>query len=249
MKPKKCLICGGLSHPLKQIDKYGIFKCLQCALEFTVPMPSAADLRRFYSDYSDFHAPDKTVTWNARKNIRRLKAYGLTRKTRLLDYGCGKNVFVAQGNSAAWHGYDAYNEHNSPALLGRSYDFITMWGVLEHLVDPVETVTRLSGMLHSGGLLVLTTVSTETGIPYRHKPPEHVTYWSHAALQSLYQQCGLELMECCPYQMHQYADIYLRCVLNAAKVPSVLQKHMHWKGRNFILVPTNEVLAIGKKSA
>jgi len=214
-------------------------------MEFTDPMPNQKQLRDFYSDYRDFHAPDSTVVANAKKNIQFLGKYGLTRRMRLLDYGCGKNLFVAQGKSKNWHGYDEYNENSAASLLEGEFDFITLWGVLEHLPNPVREIKKLSRMLRPQGRLALTTVSSETGMPYRHKPPEHVTYWTEDALRRLLHQCGLKTIDYRPYYMYQDSSIYLRCIFNAAKVPNEIRKHVSWQGKPRLLVPTNEVMVLG----
>jgi hypothetical protein len=245
MKSKKCLICSGPSVPIKRIAKYNILKCGVCRMEFTDPMPSQKELGSFYFDYRDFHAPDHTVASNAKKNIKFLKKHGLTRKMRLLDYGCGKNLFVAQGKSKNWHGYDEYNENCDVSLLKGGFDFITLWGVLEHLPDPVGDMKMLARMLNPKGRLALTTVSSQTGIPYRHKPPEHLTYWTKEAMQRLFRRCGLKMLEYDQYFMYQSADIYLRCIWNAAKVPERIRKQIRWHGKQMLLVPTNEVIVLG----
>src|ERR1043165_5028215 len=244
MESNKCLICGGLSIPIKRIARYKILRCGVCGMEFTHPMPSQKELRDFYSNYRDFHAPDPTVASNAKKNLQLLKKHGLTRNMRLLDYGCGKNLFVAQGKSGNWHGYDEYNENCDASMLEGKFDFITLWGVLEHLPNPVDEMKKLSRMLRLNGRLALTTVSSETGMPYRHKPPEHVTYWTEDALRRLFRQCGMKTIEYRPYFMYQNSNIYLRCVFNAAKVPNEIRKHIRWSGKQRLFVPTNEVMVL-----
>jgi hypothetical protein len=247
MNSNVCLICHGHSTQIKKLEKYAILKCLTCGLEFTSPMPSAKVLGNFYSGYNDFHAPDDTVSSNARRNIRLLSKYGLTRKSRLLDYGSGKNLFVPEGKSPSWHGYDRYTENCGQSLLKDKYDFITLWGVLEHLPHPIKEVQMLARLLKPQGQLALTTVGTETGIPYRYKPPEHVTYWTQASMRKLFHRCGLKIVTYEPYFMQQRSEIYLRCIFNAAKVPDGVRKHLHWKGKSAIVVPTNEVLVVAVK--
>jgi len=203
------------------------------------------ELMQFYTGYQDFHAPCETLKINARRNIKLLSDYGLTKKKRLLDYGCGRNLFVTVGKTDKWRGYD-------PFVLGldscpvSSYDFLTLWGVLEHLHDPETYMKCIRGLLKNKGHIALTTVSTETGMPYRHKPPEHLTYWTEKSLRLLFQKVGLKVIAYEPYFMVQQADVYLRCVFDAAKVPMHLRKQLAWRGKQTVLVPTNEVLVIGK---
>lgn len=185
---------------------------------------------------------------NARKNIQFLKKHGLTRSAQLLDYGCGKNLFVTQGKSQNWHGYDKYNVHGDSSLLKQKFDFITLWGVLEHLTNPVQSLKMLAQMLNPEGRLVLTTVSSETGIPYRHKPPEHVTYWTEEGMRRLFRRCGMKMVGYQPYFMYQNSDIYLRCVWNAGKIPDKMRKQISWNGKRTVFVPTNEVIVFGART-
>ncbi len=244
---KGCLVCGLQSFPVKKVGGCAILKCSGCGLEFADPMPSPAALRHFYSGYRDFHAPNRVVTANASKNVKLLAKHGLTRGSRLLDYGCGKNLFAAQGFPANWKGYDPHNGNCDRSVLRGSFDFVTLWGVLEHLADPVVEVRRLASRLVPNGRLALTTVWVESGVPYRHKPPEHLTYWTEDALCRLLRRCGLEAVKFQPYFMHQDADIYLRCVFDAAKMPDPVREHVRWGGGETVTVPTNEVLVVGRK--
>jgi SAM-dependent methyltransferase len=229
------------------MEKNTIFRCNGCGLEFTDPMPGIDELEKFYTGYKDFHAQTKIVKLNAAKNIQFLESYGLTRDMRLLDYGCGKNIFVRQGKSKHWFGYDRFNKNNDALLLRQSFDFVTLWGVLEHLTDPVREMKKITGLLASGGKVALTTVSTETGIPYRHKPPEHVVYWTRQSLDELFRCCGLKMIYHSQYFMYQDSAVYLKCVLNAGKVPESIQEQIRWKTRKIPLVPTNEVIVVGQK--
>jgi len=92
--------------------------------------------------------------------------------------------------------------------------------------------------------LALTTVSTELAIPYQHKPPEHVTYWTRAALEEALSRNDMRLCEHREYFMKQDSDIYLDAVLRT--VPQHLRKQIGHTLPEMVEVPTNEIFAVAQ---
>jgi len=230
---------------IKTKSNFKIFKCSKCGLEFVCPMPNSEQLRSFYQDYSNFRAAEEVLILNAKKNIDRLLKFGLTRERRLLDFGCGANIFVSLGNSKRWFGYDYYKPTEKNMInnfIDQKWDFITMWGVLEHLTDPKCQITQLAQTLNPGGIMALTTVTTESAIPFQYKPPEHVTYWTKKAIKSLFSSVGLTILEYENYKMIQRSDIYLNCVMRT--VPKKFQRQISHSLPDFIEVPTNEIFVV-----
>ena len=246
-----CPACQDIREKVKIKTKfhYKIFICNNCGLEFVYPMPNPEQLGNFYQNYSDFRAAEDVSKLNARKNIERLSKFGLTSESTLLDFGCGANIFVSLGNSKNWFGYDYYKTTEKNMInnfTDQKWDFITMWGVLEHLTDPKSQIAQLAQTLNPGGIMALTTVTTESVIPYQYKPPEHVTYWTKKAIKSLFSSVGLTILEYEDYKMIQRSDIYLNCVIRT--VPKKFQRQISHSLPDFIEVPTNEIFVLGIKN-
>lgn len=243
-----CLICSGDSFLIKPLEKTSIFKCISCGLEFANPMPSEEELKEFYTDYRYYSQYDREMITNAvgknvERNIRHLGKYGLTRESRLLDFGCGDNLFVKQGHSRNGVGYD-YPKQNIPE---GKFDFITLWGVLEHLSNPMEIVRSLVPKLKDKGKIVMTTVSTETGIPYRYRVPVHLVWWSRKSIKELFVRTGIELKEISNYYTIQNPEFYLDRILDRGMVPDEIKKMISINTKEDILVPTNEILVVGER--
>jgi 2-polyprenyl-3-methyl-5-hydroxy-6-metoxy-1,4-benzoquinol methylase len=156
--------------------------CRDCGLVWTDPRPDAEANRKFYSEeyrvaYKGAFQPKLK---HAYREIRRAWArYERLRDRvnsgdRLLDVGSGGGFFnhVMQRMGLEVHGIEpnfgfgsyAIDELGVPTTIGfiqdaglqpRSFDFITINHVLEHLEDPCEVLTQLAGLLKDDGILVV----------------------------------------------------------------------------------------------
>ena len=248
-----CNTAGG--NYFIQIPKsdHKIFKCSQCGLEYTYPVPSDDELRDFYCNYNDPKAPSDVVQLNTQKNIELLKNFGYSVNHSMLDYGTGDADFVKIA------GDNCYGVDFKKSNVGRVYedidsvpikhfDFITLWGVLEHLNDPIKIINELSQRLKTKGILALTTVNAEGVIPYYYKPVEHLTYWTRNSFELLFERCGFQIVDIQPYTMFQRKEIYLNRLLSRTPepykkafddaLPSLPQ---------YLDVPTNEVIVVAEK--
>jgi len=263
---KNCPICNNQSFILKkgitfkapEHDEffknhpnliYNILKCGGCSLEFCDPMPTEKVLKTLYSKtYKNPRASEEIVKLNAKKNIKLLKKYGLTKKSSLMDYGSGKeNNFIKAGNVKSWYGYDPYLNWTK---VKKEHDFITMWGILEHSVDPIKTLRDVYRLLKNKGRIAITTVFNPfTNISYNHRPPEHTLYFTEESIRRLFKKTGFKILEYSSYEMWQKPNIYLWCIFNSSKMAQKIRNKIHIDIKKPILVPTNEVFIVGEKSS
>ncbi|MFO1461742.1 MAG: class I SAM-dependent methyltransferase [Verrucomicrobiota bacterium] len=135
----------------------------------------------------------------------------------LLDIGCGTGGFLEQlrgryPDAYTLTGYDVAGpalEHarglgievhrGSLTRLkdqGRTFDAITLWAVLEHVPNPVETVEIASCLLKPGGALLALVPNLDSlavrllAGKYRYILPQHVNYFSGATLRRLLSDAG-----------------------------------------------------------
>lgn len=135
---------------------FQLWRCETCQ---TIHCRQVVDLAHYYSKYPFALA---TLTWPFRlfyrQLRRRLKRYGLGPGNSLLDYGCGRGIFVNflrdRGFSRAT-GYDPYgatNEYGDPAILRNApFDFILLQDVLEHVEDAPALLREMDPLLAPGG--------------------------------------------------------------------------------------------------
>lgn len=133
---------------------------------------------------------------------------------RLLDFGCGWGEFVAQCNAL---GFDAVGVDFAPdrqenakvkifpsldAVLATrdsaaSFHAVTMFQVLEHLVEPREILEQVAALMAPGGVLILETpdVTGVTGVQSRQDylaigPLGHINGFTPKSLAALAKAVG-----------------------------------------------------------
>ncbi len=178
LAPLQCLLCGGLRHR-SIFNEFGIdiVRCQKCQHVFS-SFPSSPHNDGFWgnevTDGDHFY-------WNQ----RRARMYGDFRKKfvagrsgRLLDMGCGLGFFLkAMEPYTEW---DAYGCEISAAavryareklglqnvvcgqlenadLPQASFDIITMWDVIDHILRPDALLSHCRVLLRKGGICFIRT--------------------------------------------------------------------------------------------
>jgi SAM-dependent methyltransferase len=194
--------------------------CTDCGLGRVTPLPSSEQLLRFYEkhyrqDYKSRREPAAHhVLRGARIAVSRLRRLrgAILPGARVLDAGCGSGEFLYLLRSIGCdvvgidpdEGYRHYverelgltvyagglHQQNFPA---GAFDLITLFHVLEHLPQPVESLRQLSSWLRPEGLLVVEVPNLESRAehPARRFHPAHVTYFSGPALTYAGERAGL----------------------------------------------------------
>jgi 2-polyprenyl-3-methyl-5-hydroxy-6-metoxy-1,4-benzoquinol methylase len=137
-----------------------------------------------------------------------------------MDIGCGAGVFLKMADRNAWKqciGIDINENYSAiykqtagvqfinssfermdPEKIGRGYDVISMWSVLEHLYDLQTILGRITEMLKPGGLLFIlvpNAASLATRLMRERSPTfnwKHVSHFTPQSLKALMAQHGLK---------------------------------------------------------
>lgn len=203
--------------------------CANCGLGRVDPMPSAGQLLKFYEchyrqEYKGRREPAAHhVLRGARTAAARLRwLRGVLRPgARVLDVGCGSGEFLYLLRAAGYRvlgiepdeRYRQYLEGelgltvlpgglHHQTIPARTLDVITLFHVLEHLPQPVESLRQLASWLRPEGLLVVEVshLGSTAELPRRRFHRAHVTYFSSAALKYSCERAGLtaEMLETSP---------------------------------------------------
>lgn len=252
------MICASEQQvPLTRAPTVNYYRCEGCRVIFLNPQPTLQTLKQQYTQ-RELMNTGPVSAWFTHKpffvralgrdrvrDVLRFKAGG-----RLLDMGCGLGDFCRVAGEAGFEVFgtefsDTYAEEAkkrvslSELYVGRiqeiafaetTFDAITLWHVLEHLPDPLETLTRLRDLLNPGGVVCIEVPNVEQ----RRKRPmyrsdledypverlEHLFYYSAHALRQACARAGLTVLDLTYVDAHQPAKNMAKHVLRAIKRPA-----------------------------
>jgi 2-polyprenyl-3-methyl-5-hydroxy-6-metoxy-1,4-benzoquinol methylase len=210
---------------------HALVECAECGVWAVQPRPSLDELRARYD--ASYYAP-----WNAeaparaRMWRRRLRFLDRAWGKRLLDVGCAEGAFLdaargagfdVQGTELSPHGANTTAQRlGVPVHCGElidarfesgSFDVMTLWHVLEHVLFPGETLAEAHRILRPDGLLVVAVPNRVCPIfraTYRivrgrslhlYHPgdrEQHLYHWTPDSLTRALEQAGLEVVETAP---------------------------------------------------
>lgn len=128
---------------------------------------------------------------------------------RVLDVGCGQGQFVDFMVRRGWETLGIELSESAmavcnqfalpvkridvfdPALAKESFDFITLFEVIEHIPAPLQMVRQIEQLLKPGGILYLTTPNFNSmdrrvlGASWQVVHPEHIMYFTPYTLKNL----------------------------------------------------------------
>ncbi|OGV87216.1 MAG: hypothetical protein A3K19_12930 [Lentisphaerae bacterium RIFOXYB12_FULL_65_16] len=150
--------------------------------------------------------------------LREVRSGGFTggeKPARLLDIGCGFGFLldVAQDEGFQVEGVE-FNErvvatakakYSFPIYCGdvadfpgKGYDVITMFDVIEHVLDPFAVIEKCCSMVRVGGLVVIVTMDSDSPVSLLfgkrledfRRVREHLTFWTRRSIGRLLEERG-----------------------------------------------------------
>jgi len=200
--------------PVLAEHRWSLVQCSDCSMRFhrNILSPhwneirfskwmSADAIRQFEETHGTGESPAPSYV----QHVLRLRDFGVK---RLLDFGCGFGHFLEMcrlfGLDAV--GVDRSNARRSGANISifpeldevpGSFDAITMFEVLEHLDDPLQTLLVLRERLTPGGVMIVevpdaTGVDTISDRPsyYTIHPLEHINAFTPQTLVGMLRRAG-----------------------------------------------------------
>ncbi len=137
-----------------------------------------------------------------------------------------------------------------------SFDLVTMWDVLEHVVDPLALLGTARRKLAPGGLLVIETQDIDSrfarllGPRWQHyKHPEHILHFTPRSLERLLAQAGFRLQRL----THRYGGKYVSLGFVAERagrlhpgLSRALAPLGRWGDVSLYLNPRDEMIALAR---
>lgn len=217
-----CPVCASsLMKRLFTKKERTYWRCMDCGLEKQHPLPSWVDLAAYYeTSYQDgmyrlFSDADGIKTATAQLRFDSLSKYG--RRGRWLDVGCSAGYFVACANqhqmqcegidlsavaieTGAARGLSLHASTIEDWKPGYTYETLTCFDVLEHVLDPRHFLECARDLLSSRGTIVLTVpnlASLTRAIMgkywYFYIPEEHLHLFRPDTLERLLTSVGFEI--------------------------------------------------------
>jgi 2-polyprenyl-3-methyl-5-hydroxy-6-metoxy-1,4-benzoquinol methylase len=240
----KCPICRSPGpRRVYEFSDFAVLRCRACDNSWRSNMYDEEKIRDIYcgteyesNPYFSYDVQQVGTLETTRvKNYCRALDYleSATAARRLLDVGCGSGSFLALAQKRGWEphgvemspGLSASCERNlgTQVTTGRfedaklpvgSFDVVTMWDVIEHVIDPGFCIRKVKDLLRPGGVAVFCTpdedsILARTGLVlytltrsrYRYPafalhPPYHTYFFSRKGFIGLMKESGLTVTNC-----------------------------------------------------
>ena len=176
---RPCCVCGSNEEKLLFIKEgFRHVKCTLCGMVYVNPVLKPDLQHTFYEDeasYTQVLVSDLQASMDRKKSIYALEIIDqyLPRKGRLLDIGCGPGTFLKAAGEHNWEVkgiefnktcVDHLREDNIEVidvpleraqLSSNSYQCVSMWGVLEHILEPKLFLNIIQRILAPDGMLLI----------------------------------------------------------------------------------------------
>lgn len=185
-------------------EVFTVWRCRNCD---SLHSKEVVDLPLFYEHYPfknhrlDYHT---RVAYGNR--LRMLRRLGVRETDSILDFGCGKGLFVHFLRDHGFRraqGFDTFiPEFADPSILSEQYDVVVSHDVIEHVEEPKDFLATLVGLTRENGTLVLGTpnatridLMNKRSLPVELSQPYHRHILSEKVLFRLAGGFGLEAIE------------------------------------------------------
>ena len=186
---RKCPLCNGdTSKEAFKIDGFSYHECSHCDSLYTKPHLRDGVLDALYSDGTYQVYQDNLVKKGKeiRKGILEERKFFQIKNfidkdsvPSLLDIGCGSGTFLDVCKQNGWQveGVDpsplasksVFENYNievhqgdfNKIKLNKTFDVVTLWGVLEHMSDPIATIKKVKELLNNDGIFVFEVPSAD----------------------------------------------------------------------------------------
>ncbi len=165
----------------------------------------------------------KTINLKSKYSIIEKNIVETQRNASILDIGCGAGDFLNFCKNKGWNvsgveptkkardiserklGIKIREELSLEHFEDSSFDVVTMWHVLEHRFDPIETVAELKRIVKPGGLIIIALPNYRSYDAKFYKQywaaydvPRHLFHFTKKTIEIIFAKNDLKLSEVYP---------------------------------------------------
>ena len=239
-----CSLCGGDRAARLGLDsgRSLLYRCLDCRVVHWGEGWKSEKVAEHYHDYYSKKEPEYNPITEKRYHAILNRFERMMRPGRLLDVGCGIGHFLAVAESRGWEAVGLEVSGSGLQLLtrlkaeqgwrfqvrgedllranfpGGSFKAVTLFEVLEHLIDPMSNLRKIHALLEQDGIVYLTTPNFDSLSRYalagrwRAITPEHLYLFNPRTLSTCLEAAGF---------------IPVRILTKNVDVPEILAKWRH----------------------
>ena len=211
-----------------------ILKCEKCGIMFLDFEKYSRRTDNIYDEayftgkvYHDYLLEEPHRIEIFEEKLRLIQEY-LPQRGRVLDFGCALGFFLKIMKERSYKVYGvevskyaagyAKNTLKLKVLEGELrnadfpdefFDIITMWDVLEHLINPQETLIEINRVLNTNGILIIETLNIGSLTARILKknwplyfPPYHLFYFNLKTLKNILAETGFSVIKIIPIQTY-----------------------------------------------
>jgi 2-polyprenyl-3-methyl-5-hydroxy-6-metoxy-1,4-benzoquinol methylase len=252
----ECPFCSSERFAVRVVrDGFQYVTCSECSFVYLNPQLTQQAIEEVYNEeevrrffFQELLLPhverDQQVEFEERIQI--LKQLVTSTSPRLLDVGCAAGNFLHIAQRSGFQGeglelnelYVDYVRRHRPLIIHRklleemhypeaTFDIVTLWDVLEHLPQPVQTLRSVASVLKRGGVLGLTTINhaclNERLLKERwryYMPPDHLCSFTPSLLERMLKQTGFRIVRLQHHYMFEVLADHWFAFLKSSKSPS-----------------------------
>ena len=242
-------VCShSIRREFQRFDNVQLYECSQCLLVFREATDRDRSPNQLYNDYykndlsARFHSPVEYVV-RLLRFYRALKIFAISPRARsILDIGSGRGFTLHYLRQFYGYRRTAGTQISRPALefsrdvlgleiygedfLARSwdknqFDVVTMWHVLEHVIDPERYVGKIADVLTADGCFVVEVPNLSSwtrrltgkywlGLDLKY----HITFFSPASLIGMLERHGFRVTLVHTFSLEYSAFISAQSILS-----------------------------------
>ena len=246
-------------------EHHQIVQCVYCGLVYANFRDNSKELSKTYrklggEEYLE-EVESRLIT--SKKYLEIIRKY--TRGNTLLDVGCSVGLFLKNASDNYWRAYGIEKSEITSRIARENFglnvvtgdiydacfesdffDVITLWDVIEHIINPKKMLYELNRIQKPNGYLFIATpnidslVSNLLGSKWMHLIRTHLFYFSKITIKKILEETGYQIVGISSYKrVFRIGYIVNRIRPHSIKIHSILNIFVKLLNIRNIRIPIN----------